>query len=331
MTGISIIPETVKFGPEFGWDQRYRNQFLNSFQQAVPDALELASGRCVVSSVSVALTYGDGSFGEFMVGLLSTVVPFVPLARSSRTGILGVNYSVDEGQGQVGHYLQSSVRGYYQGWFTTRFIGLSHLKRAQRDFAAENAARMIVDDLYAKYASSNSVPHRAGSPSPVPSSTVALSPLSSILGRGQKTVMAATNAPTCAVLTFDAQTGLTAGEVSLLSDRFTVEFGRLGKYRLLSRSKTSEILREQKFSRSETCSATDCAIEAGRLLSVRYMVYGSLGKLGNVYTANAYLVNVETGAAESTTTLDVRGNIEDLLTQGMEIMGRRLVGLLDRE
>jgi hypothetical protein len=62
------------------------------------------------------------------------------------------------------------------------------------------------------------------------------------------------------------------------------------------------------------------------MLSVQYMVYGSVGKVGgNLHTINLYLVNVETGVTESSATSDQRG-IEDLLTQGMANGARRLLG-----
>lgn len=46
---------------------------------------------------------------------------------------------------------------------------------------------------------------------------------------------AATNKPTCAVLTFDAKAGIAKDEAGLLSDRFEGEFNKLGQYTLVSR------------------------------------------------------------------------------------------------
>lgn len=132
--------------------------------------------------------------------------------------------------------------------------------------------------------------------------------------------------PACAVLSFDARAGINRDEASLLTDRFAIEFDKLGKYTLVNRSKTTEILELQNFSRSENCVASECAVEAGRLLGVRFMVYGSLGKLGQMYTLNTYLVDVESGATIASATSDHRGDIEELLTDVMPENAARLAG-----
>jgi TolB-like protein len=135
------------------------------------------------------------------------------------------------------------------------------------------------------------------------------------------------NKPTCAVLTFDSRGGLSLDEVRLLSDRFAIELDALRQYTLVPRSKMEEVLKEQQFARSENCSAAECAIEAGKLLGVRYMAYGSIGLIGSLYTINAYLVDVETSVAVKTATTDFRGDKENVLTQGMRQNAMNLLGL----
>ncbi len=132
---------------------------------------------------------------------------------------------------------------------------------------------------------------------------------------------------TCAVLNFDAQAGITREETAILSERFAIEFGTLGAYQLISRSKMKEVLEMQKFAHSDNCSATECAIEAGKLLSAQFMIYGSVGKLGTTWTVNAALVNVESGAIESQGSVDVDGKVDDLLKSGMHNAARQLAGL----
>ncbi|MEI6809785.1 MAG: LamG-like jellyroll fold domain-containing protein [bacterium] len=134
---------------------------------------------------------------------------------------------------------------------------------------------------------------------------------------------------TCAVLTFDVKGGISAEECALLTDRFMVEFDKIGQFTLLPRSKMSEVLKMQEFSRSENCSATECAVEAGKLLSVQYMVYGSIGKFGSMYTLNTFMVNVESGATEKRATTDHEGRLEDLLKLAMRQNAQQLLGLSD--
>lgn len=131
---------------------------------------------------------------------------------------------------------------------------------------------------------------------------------------------------TAAVLSFDAKGGVSADEVSLLSDRFTIELDKWGVYKLVNRSKMNEILKLQNFSRQNNCNATECAIEAGQMLGTQYMIYGSLGKVGKLYTLNTYLINVEKGDTVGSATTDVTGGIEDMLTQGMGQNVQSLLG-----
>jgi len=120
---------------------------------------------------------------------------------------------------------------------------------------------------------------------------------------------------TAAILTFDARTGVSSDEVALLADRFAVELGRFDVYKVISRSKMKEVLEEQKF--SVDCSSAECAVEAGKILSAEYMIYGSIGRLGSMFTINVYITSVETGGVVSEATVDYGGPVEGLLTEGM--------------
>ena len=133
--------------------------------------------------------------------------------------------------------------------------------------------------------------------------------------------------PTCAILTFDARASVPPGEAALLSDRFASEFEDIGKFQVIARSKMKEILDEQAFQYSDACSAAECAIEAGKLLSARCMVYGSIGQIGSLYTINSYLLDVETGAHLRKATTDLACSKEEALTVLMQSNARELLGL----
>ena len=131
--------------------------------------------------------------------------------------------------------------------------------------------------------------------------------------------------PTCAVLTFEAKSGISPDEATILSDRFETELNGLGRHTLMSRTKMGEILKAQEY--AAKCSASECAIEAGKLLAIQYIVFGSVGRIGSTYTVNVNLVNVETGAIERSANYDLRGAIDDLLTRGMVAAAHKLLGL----
>ncbi len=84
-----------------------------------------------------------------------------------------------------------------------------------------------------------------------------------------------------------------------------------------------EILELQAY--AATCSSVECAVEAGQQLGVEYMIYGSIGRIGSMFTMNVQIASVEKGAVVAGTTMDYSGRIEGLLTEGMARAVERLL------
>ena len=135
--------------------------------------------------------------------------------------------------------------------------------------------------------------------------------------------------PACAVLTIEAKGGLSQEEASLLTDRLAAELDWIGHYRLVNRSRMKEVLQSQEFSRADNCSASDCAVEAGQLLGVEFIVFGSVGRFGKVHTVNAYLIDVQTTAVLNSVVIDHEGAVEKLLTQVMKQVAGQLSRTVD--
>ncbi len=136
---------------------------------------------------------------------------------------------------------------------------------------------------------------------------------------------AETNKATCAVLTLRALEGITQAQAQMLAERIFAEMGQVGRYTMIERAQVERVLKENEF--AVVCGDTDCGIEAGRLLSARYVIVGSVGKFGEIYTINSRLVNVETGAAEMQATTDHEGRLEDLLLMAAKNNSLQLLGL----
>jgi hypothetical protein len=84
------------------------------------------------------------------------------------------------------------------------------------------------------------------------------------------------------------------------------------------------ILEEQGFSQSG-CVGSECAIEAGRLLGVRLMVTGDVGKIGDVLTIDVRVFDVTTGKIVRAIQEDYRGDVSGLLGV-MKRIAQRLAG-----
>ncbi|NQU67369.1 MAG: hypothetical protein HQ510_05445 [Candidatus Marinimicrobia bacterium] len=121
---------------------------------------------------------------------------------------------------------------------------------------------------------------------------------------------------TVAVLDFDAR-GISANEVATLTDRFRDELTKTNQYIVIERSKMEEVLKEQGFQQSG-CTSDECVVEVGQLIGVKQMVGGSIGKVGNVFTLSARIIDVESGEIKNTTNFDHIGDIGQLLIIGME-------------
>jgi TolB-like protein len=136
----------------------------------------------------------------------------------------------------------------------------------------------------------------------------------------------ATNLRTCAVLTFEAKSGVSAGEAALLSDRFEIELLSLKKFELLPRQQMDTVLKSQGY--LKPADASESAKRLGQLLGVDYAISGSIGKLGTTFTVNVYLLDVKSGTIEKSIRYDMPGvTIDEVLMHGMETTARMLLDL----
>ena len=129
---------------------------------------------------------------------------------------------------------------------------------------------------------------------------------------------------TIAVLDFDGD-GVSKSETRTLTNRLRDEMFKTGVYIVLDRGTMDDVLKEQQFSLSG-CVTSECAVEIGNMLGVQKMIGGSIGKVGNIYTISARIIDVATGKVLKSAKYDNIDNIETLLTQGMQEIALKLVG-----
>ncbi|UCH09098.1 MAG: DUF2380 domain-containing protein [Fidelibacterota bacterium] len=119
-----------------------------------------------------------------------------------------------------------------------------------------------------------------------------------------------------AVLDFDGF-GISETEAVALSNRLRNELFRLGTFEVVDRGMMESILAEQDFQMTG-CTSNDCLVQVGQLLGAQQMVGGSVSKVGGTFTVSARLVDVETGRVIGVSDFDLRGELDDMLTRGME-------------
>jgi TolB-like protein len=116
-----------------------------------------------------------------------------------------------------------------------------------------------------------------------------------------------------AILTLKNSNGVTNGEAEILSDRLRNEFFSTGIVEVMERDQMQNILNEQGLQQSGLCTDEGCMVELGKMLGVKRLIAGSIGKLGSIYMLNVRSIDVSTGKIDCAVTNDVKGEIEDVV------------------
>jgi hypothetical protein len=106
--------------------------------------------------------------------------------------------------------------------------------------------------------------------------------------------------------------GISALEAATLTDRLRSEMVTVGAFVVVERGQMEMLLEEQGFQQTG-CTSAECAVEVGKLLGVQKMITGSIGKLGELYTVDARMFDVQTGEIERVSKREHRGGIEGLI------------------
>ncbi len=119
--------------------------------------------------------------------------------------------------------------------------------------------------------------------------------------------------------------GILASDARLISSRLRTHLFDTNKFIVVEREKMNEILTEQGFQMSG-CTSDECAVEAGKLLGVKYIIAGDVGKIGNLYTISLRLIDVETARLERVITEDCECRIEEFLKTTIKTASNKIAG-----
>lgn len=115
-------------------------------------------------------------------------------------------------------------------------------------------------------------------------------------------------------------------EAKVFTQTLTSRVISLGNYIVVERANIDKILKEQKFQHSG-CTNSECAVEIGQLLNADLTIIGSVGKVGQTYTIQTRIINVETGEALISADFTHKGEIDVLLALGIESIAHELLEL----
>ncbi|KAA3610332.1 MAG: DUF2380 domain-containing protein [Calditrichaeota bacterium] len=118
--------------------------------------------------------------------------------------------------------------------------------------------------------------------------------------------------------------GVSKSAAKTLTDRLRSKLVNTGAFHVLERDQMDEILGEQGFQQSG-CVSDECLVEIGRLVGVEQMVGGSIGKIGQTYTLDLRIIDVQTGRIMKTVSEDYRGDADGLLNV-LEVASKKIAG-----
>jgi TolB-like protein len=117
--------------------------------------------------------------------------------------------------------------------------------------------------------------------------------------------------------------GIEQSSTSIISDRLRTELFKQGGFNVLERNAMQDILKEQGFQQSG-CTSDACAVEIGQMLGVSYIVVGTVGKLGRLFTIDVRLIQVATGKIAFSENVDCDCPIEKVLTVSIVSIAKKI-------
>jgi len=127
-----------------------------------------------------------------------------------------------------------------------------------------------------------------------------------------------------AIVDFEGK-GITKDEADALTGRFRSVLVSTNKFIVVERNKVNLILEEVRLQMTGVVS-DESIVEAGKLLGVERIITGGIGKIGDTYTVDLNVIEVETGKVIGTISRNVSGTKENLLAL-LENLAKRLAGI----
>jgi opacity protein-like surface antigen len=88
---------------------------------------------------------------------------------------------------------------------------------------------------------------------------------------------------------------------------------KTNSFNVVERGKMDAILNEVGLQQTG-CTSTECAVEIGKILNVQQMITGTIGKIGETYTIDVVLIEVETSQIIKSFTYNYQGKLDGLLS-----------------
>ena len=110
--------------------------------------------------------------------------------------------------------------------------------------------------------------------------------------------------------------GVSKSDARALTQRLTSEMISIGEYQIVERSEMNRLMEEQKFQYSG-CVDIQCAVDIGKMIGAKFMVVGTVTKIGRTFAIDSRMIDVKTSESYISAQYNGDDSIDDLLTMGM--------------
>jgi len=118
--------------------------------------------------------------------------------------------------------------------------------------------------------------------------------------------------PTCAVLPFYPDEGSAQDyESRYITNRYADLLRELDRYNIISPAELEKRLIQIELLKN--CSAKQCATEIGKALNANFVIYGIIGHIGNLYSLDTTIVNVDSGKILNSKVTDFEGTRDEFV------------------
>jgi TolB-like protein len=129
-----------------------------------------------------------------------------------------------------------------------------------------------------------------------------------------------------AIMDFEARTGVQPGEAQSVGDMFASLLQQTGRFNVMDRKQVKLMMQEQGFQASQEGDVS----KAGKVLAVRKMLFGSLGKLGkSVYVFNVKMTDVESSNIDLSISKNYDDDLEDIGDEFLPSIVQQVVQTID--
>ena len=131
----------------------YKEDFEKEFNKFMTSKDIIKEGDPVTLDVRLKYEGGISTFGQYLMGFITTPLIFLTFVSSPHTVPYVIDYSVKDSAGMpiLNNRLEGRIRGGFKGWSFLRFISRTTLFKEQGKFFSDEAAIVVFNDISKKW------------------------------------------------------------------------------------------------------------------------------------------------------------------------------------